>query len=192
MATTDDPQRHHFLTSFQYPHLNSGDSVTSLYNTIAKDCRQYKKQHNKKIERYPFREGTEVSRAWLCPVDRLPSGLHMHGALVTIWAPFRSGPCFPNYVYQWAHRLSRVKLAVILSRSIDQSCLNHGLRCGRIHCVRKKNIIKLHVLLKRALYFRYWRLDETAATVVLSSRGGGRLQSFTQAATNEVRLGKGG
>ena len=36
------------------------------------------------------------------------------------------------------------------------------------------------------------RLDETAATVVLSSEGGGRPQSFTQAAPNEVKLGKGG
>ena len=32
----------------------------------------------------------------------------------------------------------------------------------------------------------------TAATVVLSSEGGGRPQSFTQAAPNEVKLGKGG
>ena len=45
---------------------------------------------------------------------------------------------------------------------------------------------------KRTLYFRRWRLDETAATVVLSSEGGGRPQSFTQAAPNERKLGRGG
>ena len=44
---------------------------------------------------------------------------------------------------------------------------------------------------KRALYFRRWRLDETAATVFLSNDGGGRPQSFTQAAPNELKLGKG-
>ena len=32
----------------------------------------------------------------------------------------------------------------------------------------------------------------TAATVVLSSEGGGRPQSFTQAAPNELELAKGG
>ena len=35
-------------------------------------------------------------------------------------------------------------------------------------------------------------IDETAATVVLSSEGRGRPQSFTQAAPNELKLGKGG
>ena len=45
---------------------------------------------------------------------------------------------------------------------------------------------------KQTLYFRRWRLDETAATVVLSSEGGGRPQSFTQVASNELKLGKGG
>ena len=44
---------------------------------------------------------------------------------------------------------------------------------------------------KRTLHFRRWRLDETATTVVLSSEGG-RPQSFTQAAPNELKLGKGG
>ena len=37
-----------------------------------------------------------------------------------------------------------------------------------------------------------WRLDETAATVVLSSEGGGTPQSFTQAAPNELKLKGGG
>ena len=45
---------------------------------------------------------------------------------------------------------------------------------------------------KRTLYFRRWRRDETAATVVLSSEGGERPKSFTQAAPNELKLGKGG
>ena len=41
---------------------------------------------------------------------------------------------------------------------------------------------------KLTLYFRRWRLDETAATVVLSSEGGGRPQRFIQAAPNELEL----
>ena len=45
---------------------------------------------------------------------------------------------------------------------------------------------------KRTLNFRRSRLDVTSATVVLSSEGGGRPQSFTQAVPNELKLGKGG
>ena len=41
---------------------------------------------------------------------------------------------------------------------------------------------------KLTLYFRRWRLDETAATVVLSSEGGGGPQIFTEAAPNDVTL----
>ena len=44
---------------------------------------------------------------------------------------------------------------------------------------------------KRTLSFRCWRLDGTAATVVMSSEGG-KPQSFTQAAPNELKLGKEG
>ena len=39
-------------------------------------------------------------------------------SLETISPPIRSGPSFPHYMCQWARRLSRVKLAVILWRSI--------------------------------------------------------------------------
>ena len=45
---------------------------------------------------------------------------------------------------------------------------------------------------KQTLYFRRWGLDETPATVFLTSERGGRPQSFTQAASNELKLGKGG
>ena len=45
---------------------------------------------------------------------------------------------------------------------------------------------------KRTLYFRHFRLDEAAETVFLTSEGQGRPQSFTQAAPNELKLGKGG
>ena len=44
---------------------------------------------------------------------------------------------------------------------------------------------------KRTLRFRHFRL-ETAETDVLTSKGGGRQQSFTQAALNELKLGEGG
>ena len=45
---------------------------------------------------------------------------------------------------------------------------------------------------KRHLYLRYFRLDEIAETDVSDCKGGGRLQRFTQAAPNELKLGKGG
>ena len=45
---------------------------------------------------------------------------------------------------------------------------------------------------KRHLYFRPFRRDETAATYVLTIEGGARQQIFTQAAPNELKLGKGG
>ena len=54
----------------------------------------------------------KVSRAHGCPVERLPSGLHAHGALATIWAPIWSGPSFPN-ICASERRLFRVKLAGI-------------------------------------------------------------------------------
>ena len=38
--------------------------------------------------------GEYFTSARLCSVKRLPSGLHAHGALVTTWAPIRSGPSF--------------------------------------------------------------------------------------------------
>ena len=86
---------------------------------------------------------------WLCPVERLPSGLHVHSALVTMSAPFRSGPSFPHYTCQWPRRLSRVKLAVVCgARSAlwRWSCSNCEPRCQRIHCVRKHNIrFNIHV-----------------------------------------------
>ena len=43
---------------------------------------------------------------------------------------------------------------------------------------------------KRTLYFRHFRQDEAAETVFLTSEGQGRPQSFTQAAPNELKLGK--
>ena len=92
-----DHQRHHFLP-FQYPYRKSGKSSPSLYNATAEDCRHHTMI---KIESYPFREGTEASSPWFCLVERLPSGLHSpahHGSFVTIGAPIRSGPSFPNYV----------------------------------------------------------------------------------------------
>ena len=57
--------------------------------------------------------GYGFTSAWLCPVERLPSGLNVHGALATISAPIRSGPSFPYSMCQWASRLSRVKFAII-------------------------------------------------------------------------------
>ena len=45
---------------------------------------------------------------------------------------------------------------------------------------------------KRTLYFRHFRLTETAETMLPTSEGGGRPQSFTQAAPNELKLGEGG
>ena len=49
---------------------------------------------------------------------------------------------------------------------------------------------------KRTLYFRRWRLDETAAMVILFSEGGGRPQSLNLARGGKVvkashRLGGG-
>ena len=44
---------------------------------------------------------------------------------------------------------------------------------------------------KQTLYLRHFRIDETG-TGFLTSEGGGRPQSFTQAAPNEQKLGKGG
>ena len=32
----------------------------------------------------------KASRAWLCPVEMLPSGLYAHGSIATIWSPIRS------------------------------------------------------------------------------------------------------
>ena len=84
--------------------------------------------------------GECFTSARLCPAERLPSGLHAHGTLVTIWAPTRSGPSFPHYMCQWARRLSRVKLAAICgARSAFRrsSCSNCERRFERVHCVRK-------------------------------------------------------
>ena len=80
----------------------------------------------------------DFTSTWLWPVERLPSGLHVHGVLATISAPFRSGPSFPHCMCQWARRLSRVKLAVIcgarsaLRRWSRSSCER---RCKRIYRV---------------------------------------------------------
>ena len=73
---------------------------------------------------FPDKENGECfTSARLRPVESLPSGLHAHGALVTVWAPIRSGPSFLHYMYQWARRLSRVELAVILRRSVGPSTM---------------------------------------------------------------------
>ena len=45
---------------------------------------------------------------------------------------------------------------------------------------------------KRPLYFRLFRLDETAETDVSDQRGRRKQHSFTQAASNELKLGEGG
>ena len=86
---------------------------------------------------------------WLCPVERLPSGLHTYGVFAAISAPFRSGSSVPHYMCKWARRLSRVKLAVICgARSALRrwSCSNCERRCERTHCVREYNgIFTIHV-----------------------------------------------
>ena len=51
--------------------------------------------------------GEGFTSARLCPIDRLPSGLHAHGALATISAPIRPGSSFPQYMCQLARHLSR-------------------------------------------------------------------------------------
>ena len=87
------------------------------------------------------REGFTSAR--LCPLERLPSGLHAHGAFAIIWAPIRSGPSLPHYyMCQWARLLPRVKLAVICGvRSALRrwSCSNCEHRCEHTYCVRKYN-----------------------------------------------------
>ena len=112
--------------------------------------------------------------ARLCPVYRIPPGLHAHGTLATISAPIRSGPSFPHYMCQWARRLSGVKLAVICgawsalgwwSRS---NCERH---CEHIHCVCKCNRqsdIQVHG--KTTFTFRCFWLDETAERDVSDQR----------------------
>ena len=45
---------------------------------------------------------------------------------------------------------------------------------------------------KRSLYFLLFRLDETAETDVSDQRGRRKQHSFTQAASNELKLGEGG
>ena len=83
-----------------------------------------------------------------------------------------------------------------LWRSIRPSAMGvFKLRTSVRSSTVSENIISALMFIftpKRYLYFRRWRRDETAATVVLSSKGGGRPQSFTQAASNELKLGKGG
>ena len=76
-----------------------------------------------------------------------------------------------------ARPVSRVKLAVICgARSALRrwSCSNceQERRCERIHCVRKCNCrFNIHVQGKRPLYFRHFKLDETAETDVSDQRG---------------------
>ena len=80
--------------------------------------------------------------ACLCPVEMLPLGLHAHGARAAISAPFRSGPSFTHYVWQWARHLSRVRLAVICGARSDLqrwSCSRCERRHELIHCVQKHN-----------------------------------------------------
>ena len=66
--------------------------------------------------------------------------------------------------------------AVVSASTVSESTVNH---------------YKFTINSKRISYDRRWSLDETAATVVLSSEGKKRPQSFTQAAQNELKLDKG-
>ena len=89
----------------------------SLYNTTSVDCRQHKSHtilKNRKLSTSGGNGGVgkvnAFTSAWLCPVDRLPSGLHAHGARATISA---LGPSFPHCVPLSPSPVFRVKLAVI-------------------------------------------------------------------------------
>ena len=93
---------------------------------------------------FPTERMVKASRAHGFVSSRgFPSGLHAHGALATISAPFRSGPSFPHDVCQWARRPSRVKLLIAMicaARSALRRwlCSNCERCCERIHCVRKQ------------------------------------------------------
>ena len=83
---------------------------------------------------------------------------------------------------------------MVLDRTFDDGHV-HTVNVGISSCTMSQNIIDGLVQIHLNTNFIFPTLetiiDETAATVVLSSEGG-TPQSFTQAAPNELKLGKGG
>ena len=86
--------------------------------------------------------GYGFTSAWPCPIERLPSCLHAHGAYATISAPLRSDPSFPHYIYvpvspspAWREASRDLWRSIGLSTMVVFK-LRHS---ERIHCVCKYN-----------------------------------------------------
>ena len=118
-----------------------------------------KKKHSKAIKfgrERRHREGQRFPSAWLCPVERVPAGLHAHGALATISAPFRSGPSFPHYVTVSLSPVSREASLFCVARSVLRpwSCSNYESRCEGIQFVWKHTLLFfVHVYIKTNIIF---------------------------------------
>ena len=89
-----------------------------------------------------------------------------------------------------SHEASRVAL----DRPFDDSRVHTANVAVSASTLSANTIYDLIYMFRaeRPLYFRYFRLDKTTEADVSDSEGGGRQQSFTQAAPNELKLGDGG
>ena len=136
-----------------------------------------------------MKDGEGLTSAQLCPVDQQAAhARRFRDHLGTDSVRSKLPPCVPVSPSPVSREASRD-----LWRSIDSSAivaLNCDLRCERAHGVRKYNDGLIFIFNSSKPYLSDDG-DETATTVVMSSDGG-RPQSFTQAAPNELKLGKEG
>ena len=118
-------------------------------------------------------------------------------SLEIISPPIRFGPSFPQYVYQWACRLSRVKLPVICGTRSDirrWSCSNcerwhQTVNVGISSSIVSRNICgQFHVHVNTNLIFPKF---QTRRNTNDGCCWPARSQRLTQAAPNELKLSQG-